>query len=199
MNIPNTLTLFRIIAIPILFLVFIKDDFSYLLGYYCFAIAVGFTDYFDGYLARKYKNITPFGTFFDPLADKIFVIVLLLYFVRVGLLVPWVIIVIVIREIVVTELRLFSQRYHASIPVSWLGKWKACSQYILLAYLGGVRLIQQSHISLNMLFATVMQCILTAGVWIVAAFTILSLLDYAVTVAKVCIRNVHMSKMEGVE
>ncbi|MDP8217670.1 MAG: CDP-diacylglycerol--glycerol-3-phosphate 3-phosphatidyltransferase, partial [Candidatus Theseobacter exili] len=103
------------------------------------AFLIGITDFFDGYLARKYGKVTLFGKLLDPVADKIFVIAALLFFVQIDYFPAWILLIIVVRELAVTELRIFSLKDGTEIEVSKLGKWKALCQYLLVFYLGVLR------------------------------------------------------------
>ena len=96
------------------------------------------TDFLDGYLARKMNAVTPFGTFLDPIADKIFVAVLLLVIVDVGILSNlWVIpvAVILVREFLVSGMREFLGPKNVKLPVTQLAKWKTAFQMLALAFL----------------------------------------------------------------
>lgn len=136
MNIPNTLTSFRILLIPVLVVVFYwPSKWSYLLGTAIFGIAA-LTDLFDGYLARKLDQSTPLGAFLDPVADKLMVAVAL------GLLIErfdgWYFtlpaLVIIGREIVISALREWMAELgkRASVAVSNIGKIKTTMQMIAI-------------------------------------------------------------------
>ena len=147
MTIPNMLTLFRIILIPLMIIIYyVMDNEPYLFyvsnGTYCLSwkwviIAIiffvaGFTDFFDGMIARKYNLITTFGKFADPLADKMLVfssMTLLVVTVADGLpygpLVPvWCFVIMLIREFMVSGIRMLAASRGEVIAAGWLGKWK---------------------------------------------------------------------------
>lgn len=135
MTIPNILTLLRIALIPVLCLLIYGGHGLLAFGLYVFCAV---TDFFDGYLARKMNAITPFGTFLDPIADKIFVAILLLVLVDIGSLSGfWVIPVIVIflREFLVSGLREFLGPKNVTLPVTQLAKWKTTVQMLALGLL----------------------------------------------------------------
>ncbi len=133
MNIPNILTIFRLIAAPAVGLVFV-----YLPSPYADWIALGLfviaalTDYLDGYLARKWKQITNLGRMLDPIADKAMVLVALLViavrgpYLGLDLLTP--IILITFREVFVSGLREFLGDKAGTLKVTGLAKWKTASQ-----------------------------------------------------------------------
>ena len=137
-NLPNILTFFRIAILPVIIgLFFIPESWAAwtALGLYTLA---SITDFLDGYLARKWKVISPIGTFLDPIADKIFIVSLLIAlagFDRLeGLwLVPA--IVILVREILISGLREFLGPKNIQLPVSQLAKWKTTVQMIALGFL----------------------------------------------------------------
>lgn len=108
MNLPNKLTLARILLIPV-FVVLVEWGFA---GHYLWAVAVfavaSFTDYLDGHLARKRDLVTDFGKFADPLADKILTTTAIVYLVQMGLCHPVVLIVIIAREFAVSGVRMIA-------------------------------------------------------------------------------------------
>lgn len=135
MNVPNILTLARIALLPVIVLLMYAGFGLWALVLYALCAA---TDYLDGYLARKMNAVTPFGTFLDPIADKIFVAVLLLVLVDIGTLYGfWMVpvIIIFIREFLVSGLREFLGPKNVQLPVSQLAKWKTAIQMAALALL----------------------------------------------------------------
>lgn len=136
LNIPNLLTLARLLLLPVIaWLFFMERVWGGTAAWWCFGlyVAAAITDWLDGYLARKMNAVTPFGTFLDPISDKIFVasmLVLLVGFVR--LPDAWMICAIVIlgREFLISGLREFLGPKNIQIPVSKLAKWKTTSQMI---------------------------------------------------------------------
>lgn len=139
MNIPNLLTLLRVLLIPIFILLFyLPTSWSYLTASAVFALAAA-TDWLDGYLARRLGQSTPFGAFLDPVADKLMVAVALVLLVEehanLWLTLPAVI--IIGREIVVSALREWMAELgaRAQVAVSNLGKWKTAAQMLALVIL----------------------------------------------------------------
>ncbi|KXU00852.1 CDP-diacylglycerol--glycerol-3-phosphate 3-phosphatidyltransferase [Streptococcus constellatus] len=106
-NIPNALTLLRIALIPIFILVL---SLSYSVGMHVFAAIIfavaSITDYLDGYLARKWKVVTNFGKFADPMADKLLVMSAFIMLIEMNMTPAWVVAIIICRELAVTGLRL---------------------------------------------------------------------------------------------
>lgn len=142
-HLPNILTLGRIGLLPIIIGLFFMAQPMAALALY---IIASLTDFLDGWLARKMKVVSEFGTFLDPIADKIFVAALLILFVAFerldGL---WIIlpILILLREFMVSGLREFLGPKNVKMPVSTLAKWKTTLQMVALGFLffeGGILL-----------------------------------------------------------
>jgi CDP-diacylglycerol--glycerol-3-phosphate 3-phosphatidyltransferase len=132
MNLPNKLSLLRVLLIPFMVLLFFHphlfgiDDFGYYMLPVIFAFA-SLTDYVDGYIARKYNLVTTFGKFIDPLADKLLVMSALIILNAHGTLGYWVTIVILGREFIVTGIRLVAMSEGEVVAASKLGKYKTAS------------------------------------------------------------------------
>lgn len=135
MNLPNKLTLFRILLIPVFILVMLFDiPNKFLIACIVFIIAA-ITDAMDGHIARKYNLITDFGKFMDPLADKLLVISALICMIEVGLVPGWMVIIIVARELTVSILRAIAAADGKVIAASGGGKLKTISQMIAIPVL----------------------------------------------------------------
>ncbi|CAK1242671.1 Phosphatidylglycerophosphate synthase (PgsA) [Fructobacillus cardui] len=147
MNLPNKLTVFRIILIPvfILLLIFSKGSavvntdldltFSWVLAAIVFAVAC-ITDFLDGQIARRKHLVTNFGKFFDPLADKLLVMTALIYLTAFHQVSAWVTAVIVIRELAVTGLRTLVVENNGTVmAAAWPGKIKTFSQMFAIFFL----------------------------------------------------------------
>lgn len=144
-NLPNRLTLFRVALIPVILgcLSLNLTDWEWvsdkkvLLGYiaaWTFGVA-GITDFFDGYIARKRKIITVFGSFLDPIADKFLVVSGLILLQALGRIPVLIVIILVLREIYITALRLLAHERGLSLPVANLAKWKTALQMIAIPFL----------------------------------------------------------------
>lgn len=144
LTLPNILTLTRIAMIPLLaaLLWWPGWELGYLLAFALYCL-MGFTDYFDGYLARSSGAVSKLGIFLDPIADKIMVVSVILVLAAMGVLRgPYVGdlhvvagMIIVIREIAVSGLREFLGGLQVSVPVSKLAKWKTTFQLVALGAL----------------------------------------------------------------
>ncbi|MFZ2868607.1 CDP-diacylglycerol--glycerol-3-phosphate 3-phosphatidyltransferase [Zavarzinia sp.] len=137
-NLPNLLTLFRIVVIPLMVAAFFLDfpiaNWVSLTLY----TAACVTDYFDGWLARAWNQVSPLGRFLDPIADKLLIAAALLMLVAKGHIVgPAVVaaVVIMCREVLVSGLREFLAELRVSVPVSKLAKWKTTVQMLALGFL----------------------------------------------------------------
>ncbi|RXI98710.1 CDP-diacylglycerol--glycerol-3-phosphate 3-phosphatidyltransferase [Anaerobacillus alkaliphilus] len=182
MNIPNKITMSRIILIP-LFMIFLLAPIdlgiltiaghhlpvSHLVGALLFILAAS-TDWLDGYYARKYNLVTNFGKFIDPLADKLLMTAALISLVELMLLPAWIAILIISREFAVTGIRLVAAADGQVIAASNLGKWKTVFQIIAVSAL-------MLH---NMPFEIVGIPFATITVWIATILTIVSGWDYFV-------------------
>jgi CDP-diacylglycerol--glycerol-3-phosphate 3-phosphatidyltransferase len=146
MNLPNFLTLSRIILSPV-FLILMPFDsfFPRLIALIVFAVAA-LTDLADGYYARKMGDVTSFGRFMDPIADKILVSIALLTFISLGYVRDWMVIIIVVREFLITGMRSMAAYMGEVIKSTLLAKWKTATQMIaisiIMAYAAFEPLIQ---------------------------------------------------------
>ena len=165
MNIANKLTLLRIILIPIMIGLLLNK--MMLLALVVFAVA-SFTDFLDGYLARKLDLITNFGKFMDPLADKLLVVSALICFVELGKISSWVVIIIISRELIVSIFRAIAAAEGIVISAGWWGKSKTISQMIMII------VILMNNFPFSML-SIPMDTIL---IWIATILTIISGYDY---------------------
>jgi cardiolipin synthase len=135
-NIPNYLTIIRMLSIPIIVMSFYFDDskFAHRLGGIVFAMA-SITDFFDGYLARKYDIVSSFGKMFDPIADKVLVGCVLVMLVKAGSADEIPCLLILAREFFVAGLREFLAQVRVSVPVTRLAKLKTAIQMLAMTML----------------------------------------------------------------
>lgn len=167
MNLPNKLTVLRVIMLPF-FVVFMLTDLGGKYGNYIalaiFAVA-SLTDLLDGKIARKRGLVTNFGKFMDPLADKLLVCSALICLVEMDRLAAWMVIVIIAREFIISGFRLIASDNGVVIAASYWGKFKTTFQMIMIILL---------ILDLGGSF-TVIE---TAVTWIALILTVVSLLDY---------------------
>lgn len=135
MNLPNKLTIFRIILVPF-FVTCLLIEFPHnnIYATLLFVIA-SLTDFLDGYIARKNNLVTDFGKFADPIADKILVISACICLVETGIIPAWSVLIIIFREFVISGLRMSAAAKNVVIPADKLGKWKTFTQMIALILL----------------------------------------------------------------
>jgi len=135
MILPNQLTVLRIILTPVFFVLFLSG--SPLLRQIALVIFIiaALTDWYDGWLARKFNYITSWGKFWDPLADKILTSAAFFAFVITGTIQLWMVIVIIVRDFSITGLRAYADYKGHSFPTSRYAKWKTFIQMAFLYYL----------------------------------------------------------------
>ncbi|NLK63071.1 MAG: CDP-diacylglycerol--glycerol-3-phosphate 3-phosphatidyltransferase [Fusobacteria bacterium] len=150
MNLPNKLTVFRmIIVLPFIILLFLgKSNIWYSIGAGIIFGIASLTDFLDGYIARKKGIVTDFGKLMDPLADKILVLSALICFIELGYIPAWMVIIIVIREFLVTGIRVIAASKGEIIPAGKLGKYKTISQMIAIPI---ILLIRNEYVLANQL------------------------------------------------
>ena len=138
LNTPNSLTLIRILLIPVIIgLMFIDTVYCAWAALFFYTLAC-VTDWFDGYIARKNNITSAFGRFLDPIADKLLIAILLLVFAGLGRLYGWWLLpacIIMFREVLIAGLREFLGPQNIVIHVSKLAKWKTTAQMIALGFL----------------------------------------------------------------
>ena len=171
MNLPNKLTILRVIMIPFFVAALLYDGGANQNMRYVAAalfIIASLTDMLDGKIARKYNLVTNFGKFMDPLADKLLVCSALICMIELRQLPAWMVIIIISREFIISGFRLVASDNGVVIAASYWGKFKTVSQMamiiVLIADLGGV-------------FDLIGQIL----IWLALALTIISLIDYVWT------------------
>ena len=125
MNLPNRLTLLRVLMIPLCLLFIVLGYYTW--GALVFSLA-SLTDLLDGYLARKNKQVTNFGKFADPVADKILVMTTMIVMLHQGLYPWWAVCIVAARELAVDGLRMISIDQQVIIPAGMMGKYKTNAQ-----------------------------------------------------------------------
>ena len=169
MNLPNKLTILRVIMIPFFVAALLYDGGANQNMRYVAAalfIIASLTDMLDGKIARKYNLVTNFGKFMDPLADKLLVCSALICMIELRELPAWMVIIIISREFIISGFRLVASDNGVVIAASYWGKFKTTFQMI------GVVLLIFNIPALSTLT--------TISVWIALALTVISLVDYIV-------------------
>ncbi len=132
MNTANKLTMTRIVMIPIFLVILYLDfDFNRYVALAIFILA-SVTDFIDGYVARHYDQITDFGKFMDPLADKLLVVSAMVWFIEAGQMPAWCVLIVVAREFAVTGLRLVAVDNGRVIAAGWSGKVKTATTMVCI-------------------------------------------------------------------
>lgn len=166
MNISNKLTVLRVLLIPVMvILMYIENSVCSIAALVFFCIAA-FTDFLDGYLARKKNLVTVFGKFLDPLADKFLVLSALTVFCEKRLIPAWFLLIILFRELSVDGLRMIVVSNGHVIAASKFGKIKTVSQIALVICLFILNISVFSHLLLSIL-----------GIWVLT-ITLFSGIDY---------------------
>ncbi len=160
LNLPNKLTLTRIILVPIVFILMLELPWQWASGYNAFINSVtgrvlvlilfviaALTDFFDGRIARKYNLITNFGKFMDPLADKLLVLAVFLAFVPTGRLHAFLFFIILARELIITGLRQIAMEQGVVIAASVWGKWKTTFQMLAIIALMIEGIVKQKYLA----------------------------------------------------
>ena len=149
MNLANKLTVSRIF-LTILFIFFIRQEnlMFAILATVIFVLA-SLTDYYDGYIARKYNLVSDFGKLMDPIADKFLMLAAFLTFVRMNVVVDWMVILILGREILVTGLRIFALTKQKVLAAERGGKHKTVSQVVAIFIILGFIIFKRSAIIIS--------------------------------------------------
>lgn len=168
MNLPNKLTLFRVILIPFFVFFLLAPYFEGYGNYIAVAIFIvaSITDFLDGKIARKYHLVTNFGKFIDPLADKLLVSSALICLVALNKIPAWIVIVIIAREFIISGFRLVAADNGVVIAASYWGKFKTAFQMVTVIVL-----------ILN-IPGEVFAVIGTVLIYISLVLTVISLIDY---------------------
>lgn len=155
-NLPNRLTMFRVILIPVILFSMYAVQVQYewaqthtkLLNYIAAwtFVAASITDFLDGFIARKKNIVTVFGSFLDPIADKFLVISALIMLQAMNRVHVLIVLILVLREMYITALRLLAMEKGISVPVGTLGKWKTATQMVGIPFL----MANDTFIGINM-------------------------------------------------
>ncbi|MCY3684042.1 MAG: CDP-diacylglycerol--glycerol-3-phosphate 3-phosphatidyltransferase [Gemmatimonadetes bacterium] len=131
-TVPNVLTVSRLLLTPVfLLLIFAANWYFKILALLVFTVA-SLTDFYDGRIARRDGTVTNFGRFMDPLADKLLVSSALIAFALLGMIEAWLIGAMLVRDVVITGLRIFAIRRGKPVVTSQLAKWKTMLQLVLV-------------------------------------------------------------------
>ena len=170
MNLPNKLTIMRVILIPFFVFFLLSPYFPAYGNYMAVAIFIvaSLTDMLDGKIARKYNLVTNFGKFMDPLADKLLVCSAMICLIELDRLAAWIVIVIIAREFIISGFRLVASDNGVVIAASYWGKFKTTFQMLMVIVL---------ILDIQMPFFQILGTVLT---YVALILTVVSLIDYIV-------------------
>lgn len=189
LNLPNILTISRIVITPIFLFVILMESLPHRFLLACIIFAIGsITDAVDGHLARKNNQITNFGKFLDPIADKILTTSALLAFMSMGLCNIWIVMLVLTREFAIASVRMIAASNGVVIPANIWGKIKTVTQMvftILIMLLGEAYYIVESTDTI--LFSKLPDLSLVSNglLWITAIFTVISGAVYLIDSRKI--------------
>ena len=189
LNLPNILTISRIVITPIFLFVILMESLPHRFLLACIIFAIGsITDAVDGHLARKNNQITNFGKFLDPIADKILTTSALLAFMSMGLCNIWIVMLVLTREFAIASVRMIAASNGVVIPANVWGKIKTVTQMvftILIMLLGEAYYIVES--TDKILFSKLPDLSLVSNglLWITAIFTVISGAVYLIDSRKI--------------
>ncbi len=198
MNLPNKITVARMLLIPIMIIVpylglnnilFGSVTIGSFITLIIFLIA-SFTDFLDGYLARKNNLVTTFGKFLDPIADKLLVLSALIMLVEQGIIPGWIPIIIAAREFIVSGIRMLAAGDGKVIAASWYGKIKTVSQMIAisLAFLSTNTFMQFTSVEMGT-GALILNILMSLAMIVAVLTTILSGVDYFMKSKDIVLRS----------
>ena len=190
-NIPNLLSLSRMLTTILVFvLILLNSPWAFLTATALFILA-SVTDFFDGYLARRFKLVSPLGVFLDLTADKVFISAILIALVQVSLVPAWIVVIIVAREFLVTGLRSMAAAKGKVIPAGMWGKQKTLITMIAIALLLFAKGLGAHDLSLfppmlhftsqTVNFSNILLLIADAGLILATLWTALSGAEYMIS------------------
>lgn len=188
MNVPNKLTLFRVILIPffVFFMLFEPENFVFrIIAEVIFCVA-SLTDLLDGKIARRDNLVTNFGKFMDPLADKLLVCSALICLVAEGQIDAWIVIVIIAREFIISGFRLIASDSGVVIAASMWGKVKTTFQMTMIIVL----ILNASYFFAGTPVGTIAYYLEIILIYASLILTIISLIDYLVRNADILKDNI---------
>ena len=166
MNLPNKLTVFRVVLVPFFVAFLLLSGTNESLKWVALVIFVvaSLTDLLDGHIARSRNLVTTFGKFMDPLADKILTISGMICLIELGRIPSWIVVIIVAREFIISGFRLIATEHGIVIAANYWGKWKTTFQMIMII--------------LMIMNLPALQMVTTIVMWVALVLTIVSLVTY---------------------
>lgn len=182
-SLPNIITYFRFLVVPIFLVLYFSEDkllISISIVLYFFG---AISDYFDGYVARKFNSTSSFGKFLDPLADKFIVLASLFAFAIQDIIPFWTVIVILLRDIFTTYMRTLSDKRNHDMKTSKLAKWKTFSQFLFIGYVQTLIFVANSglfNISVDATYEFIYSDLTYSMIIALVIYTLATLIDYII-------------------
>ncbi|MEK7879027.1 MAG: CDP-diacylglycerol--glycerol-3-phosphate 3-phosphatidyltransferase [candidate division NC10 bacterium] len=170
MNLPITLTIVRIVLVPLVVVSLISSSRVHVLIAAFIFIIASLTDWLDGLIARRRNQVTTLGALLDPVADKLLVAAALISLVQIDMIAAWIAVVIVGREFAVTGLRGIAISVGIVVPASLLGKYKTASQYVAITLLILEKGVPAEYVPFHRVSLGIL--------WIAMGLTVISGFDY---------------------
>jgi CDP-diacylglycerol--glycerol-3-phosphate 3-phosphatidyltransferase len=177
MNIANWLTMLRILLAFICIGFILQDTFISLLAGFCVFVVASFTDFLDGFIARKRNLISDLGKILDPIADKILIIGVFIAFLQLGVINAWMVSVIILREYIITHVRLYNFNKGVVLEAKALGKHKTFSQVLGILFIFITLLLYKElpgNKVVNFLYSTLIPWVM----WYIVSITLISGVHY---------------------
>ncbi len=185
LTVPNQLTALRILLVPVFVVLLLQvDPWLKLLGVIVFVVA-SLTDIYDGYHARKYGVETRLGAFLDPLADKLLITAALFLYYWMGYLVLWMVVLVVVRDVVVTALRVYAEYKNRPVVTSVEAKYKTVVQNVFVYVIMVMMLMRESALFGKGVAVTINSFLVSDNLYYimmaVTAFTVYTGISYLVS------------------
>lgn len=169
MNLPNRLTLFRIILVP--FIIYYLNIGNRNIALFLFLVA-SITDFLDGYISRKYNMVTNLGAFLDPMADKVLILSVFIEFVALDEIAAWIVSIVVSREMIVSILRAIAGNKGIVISAGKFGKLKTVLQMVTIIFM------LSSHLLIKYEFSNLLSNIILILQYVMMIVTLFSGIEY---------------------
>ena len=188
MNLPNSLTLSRIFLTPLLVVILLtRVEGKEIYGAVIFSVAA-LTDFFDGYFARKRKQVTATGKLLDPIADKLLITSAFISLVELDLAPAWMVVIIVGREFVVSGIRSIAATRGFVMPANWLGKIKTVTQICTIVVL----ILADTYVEPWLRFGRYL-------LWMTVIISLISMGSYMITFLKFDMRSEEVADPEDMD
>lgn len=177
-TLPNIISLLRVVLSPVFFVLILQNNADYILASIIVYHIAAVTDFFDGWLARKFKLVSEWGNFFDPLADKVLTSSAFIAFVVLDLANLWLVILIIFRDFFTTYLRVVADNIKKPIVTSWSAKVKT---FIQMIYISSILLLYMLEYSfhINYLSLLLKYQITNIALIILTVITVWTAIEYA--------------------